>query len=159
MPTKIERQIAALTDLTTAQLKARYVELCGEPPRSKHRQHLIRRIAWRLQALAEGDLSERARRRAAELANDADLRVRSPSMPGDHPEETSHRPSRDPRLPAPGTLLVRAYHRQTCQVLVREQDFEYAGQLFGSLTAVARHITGRHWNGYHFFGLTAKGER
>lgn len=129
------------------------------PPRSKHRQHLIRRLAWRMQAVAEGDLSERAKRRAAELANDADLRVRSPARPHDDAEETSHRPSRDPRLPAPGTLLVRAYRKQTCQVLVREQDFEYEGQLYGSLTAVARQITGRHWNGYHFFGLTAKGDR
>jgi hypothetical protein len=46
-----------------------------EETRSRHREHLFRRIAWRLQALAEGDLSERARGRAREIARDADLPV------------------------------------------------------------------------------------
>ena len=50
----------------------------GEESRSNHKQFLFRRIAWRIQALAEGGLSERARRRALEIANDADLRIRAP---------------------------------------------------------------------------------
>ena len=50
----------------------------GEPSRSRHKMHLIRKIVWRIQAQAEGDLSERARRRAKELANDADVRVTPP---------------------------------------------------------------------------------
>src|SRR5437763_1361393 len=48
-----------------------YRELFGEESRSSNHAHLFRRIAWRLQAKAQGDLSERARKRALELAEDA----------------------------------------------------------------------------------------
>ncbi len=57
----------------------------------------------------------------------------------------------------PGTILVRQYAGQTLQVMVLEQGFEYDGQLYKSLTAVAKRITGKHWNGFHFFGLSKKG--
>ncbi|MGV6815284.1 MAG: DUF2924 domain-containing protein [Phycisphaerales bacterium] len=49
--------------MTVPQLRQRYAEVFGEPTRTKSRVHLIKRIAWRTQALREGDLSERARRR------------------------------------------------------------------------------------------------
>lgn len=78
MSANIEQEIATMRPMTIKQLKERYVELYGEPPRSGHRVHLVRRILWRQQALAEGDLSERASQRAAELANDADLRLSAP---------------------------------------------------------------------------------
>ena len=68
----------ALRGQTVAQLKVKYRELFGDESRSNHKQFLVRRIAWRLQALAEGDLSERARERALSLARDADLRLRAP---------------------------------------------------------------------------------
>ena len=55
-----------------------WAEVFGESARTSHKVWLIKRIVWRLQSLAEGDLSERARRRAAELANDADLRLYPP---------------------------------------------------------------------------------
>lgn len=66
----INAEVAAMQRLTAGQLQEKYAEVCGEPARSRHRQWLIRRIAWRLQALAEGDLSERARRRVADLATE-----------------------------------------------------------------------------------------
>ena len=155
MPLDIDREIAALRQLTVSELRNRHLELFGEPARSVHKEHLVRRIAWRMQALAEGDLSERARKRAAELACDADLRVRPPGESRDSTEARPEKrpPPRDRRLPAPGTLLVRAYRGCSCQVKVLERGFEYDGQIYGSLTAVARQITGQHWNGYHFFGL------
>ncbi len=78
MPLNIDCEIAGLRQLTVKQLRARHREVCGQPTRSPHKEHLVRRIAWWLQALAEGDLSRRARRRAAELACDADLRLRAP---------------------------------------------------------------------------------
>lgn len=74
----IDREQAALRQMTVRQLRSRYQELFGEPPRSAHKEHLVRRLLWRMQALAEGDLTDRARRRAAELARDADLRIRPP---------------------------------------------------------------------------------
>src|SRR5271170_5865924 len=74
----IHHEITALQRLTIQQLRARYAAVYGEGTSASNRVWLIKRIAWRLQALAEGDLTERARRRAAELANDADLRMFPP---------------------------------------------------------------------------------
>ncbi len=73
----ISSEIDDLRHKTVTELQNRYLEVFGEPSRSNHKQFLIRRIAWRLQALAEGDLSERARERALSLAQDADLRRRA----------------------------------------------------------------------------------
>ncbi len=156
MPLNIDCEIAELRQLTVTQLRARHRELCGQPAGSPHKEHLVRRIAWWLQALAGGNLSQRARRRADELVREADLRVRAPRR---QPQTAStakvaSTPPRDPRLPLPGTILVRGYRGRTRQVKVLEQGFEYDGQSYGSLTAVTKQITGQHWNGYHFFGLS-----
>ncbi len=63
--------------MTVGQLKQRYIDVFGEETRLNIRQFLILRVAWRSQSLAEGGLSERARRRAIEIANDTDIRVRA----------------------------------------------------------------------------------
>src|SRR5262245_45582947 len=78
MDLDIGQQLAALKRLTVKELRDRYAETFGEPTNGNNRAWLLKRIAWRLQALAEGDLSERARQRAAELARDADLRTTMP---------------------------------------------------------------------------------
>ncbi len=73
--------IAAIDEVPSLKipaLKKRYRELFGEESKSSNKQLLFRRIAWRLQAKVEGDLSERARRRALEIADDADLRILAP---------------------------------------------------------------------------------
>ena len=75
MNESLSRQIDALRTLTLQQLHHKHLELFGEPCSSRHRQHVVRRIGWRLQVLAEGGLSERAHRRALEIADDADLRI------------------------------------------------------------------------------------
>ena len=69
METTIREEIEALRHMTVAQLKKKYTEVFGEETRSHHKHFLFRRIAWRIQALAEGGLSERARRRALEIAH------------------------------------------------------------------------------------------
>lgn len=150
-----EEQFAAMGRMTPTELQERYVEVFGERPRSRNRQWLFKRIAWRLQALSEGDLSERTRRRAMELANDADLRTTAP-------KDTKIRVAMpvvraDGRLPVPGAMLTREYQGRTVEVLVLPKGFEFEGRVYRSLSAVAKAITGSHWNGYHFFGL--KGER
>ncbi len=155
---EIDRNISELKQMTVHELKNYHLKLFGETPRSRHKQHLLKRIVWRLQSLAEGDLSERARQRAVELACDADIRVRAPRRrprAAAIPKLPAAAP-RDRRLPMPGTLLVRSYRRETLQVKVLEEGFEYDGQIFASLTAVAKRITGQHWNGYHFFGLSER---
>jgi hypothetical protein len=76
--TQIREEIEGLRSLTTAQLKEKYREVFGEQSRSNHKQFLFRRLAWRIQGNAWGGLSERARRRAIEIADDAALRIRAP---------------------------------------------------------------------------------
>src|SRR5260370_10042577 len=72
------REIDALSGQSVGKLKIRYLEVLGHESRSNQKQYLVRRIAWRLQANTEGDLSERARARALALAEEAGLRIRSP---------------------------------------------------------------------------------
>jgi hypothetical protein len=150
----IVNEVAALQRLSMAQLRHRFAEVFGEATAAGNRTWLVKRIAWRLQALAEGDLSERARRRAAELARDADLRLnppRSKTAPATPPETAGVPETIDPRLPPPGTILTRPYKGQQLQVQVLTEGFAYAGRVFPSLSAVAKAVTGTHTNGYHFF--------
>jgi hypothetical protein len=159
MKLDIEREVAALRRMSTGQLCERYAELFGEPTRTRHRTYLIRKIAWKLQALVEGDLSERARRRAAELAHGTELRVMPPKANEvvQAPAVITHAPiTTDSRLPAPGTAMVRQYKGRTLQVLVLPDGFEFEGERYKSLSAVAKKITGSHVNGYRFFGLEGK---
>src|SRR6516165_2217799 len=107
--------------MTIGQLRQRFAELFGEATLASNRTWLVKRIAWRLQALAEGDLSERARRRAAELARDAYLRLnppRSKITPAIPQQPVSVPTSIDPRLPPPGTILTRSYKGQQLHVQV-----------------------------------------
>jgi hypothetical protein len=107
MALNIGREITALKKMTVANLRRRYAEVFGENTTSRHKQFLIRRIVWRLQANQEGDLSERARRRAEELANEADLRLLAPkgSSGSGRTLVRSFTPTHDRRLPMPGAVL------------------------------------------------------
>jgi hypothetical protein len=151
----IVNEIAALQRLSIGQLRQRFAEVFGETTNASNRTWLVKRIAWRLQALAEGDLSERARRRAAELARDADLRLNPPpsktTTTTPPPEPVSVPVPVDPRLPPPGTILTRPYKGQLVQVQVLTDGFAYAGRVFPSLSAVAKAVTGSHCNGFLFF--------
>src|SRR6516165_3594957 len=123
--------------MTIGQLRQRFAELYGEATQASNRTWLVKRIAWRMQALAEGDLSERARRRAAELARDADLRLnlpRSKTTTATPPEPIRIPTPVDPRLPPPGTILSRPYKGQLVQVQVLTDGFAYAGRVYPSLS-------------------------
>jgi hypothetical protein len=158
----ILNEVATLQRLTIGQLRQRFVELFGEATAASNRTWLIKRIAWRRQALAEGDLSQRARRRAAELAQDADLRLNPPrgkTTPATAPEPVSLPAPSDPRLPPPGTILTRPYKGQQLQVQVLTEGFAYAGRVYASLSAVAKVITGTHTNGFLFFRNTLNNQK
>jgi hypothetical protein len=162
MELNVHKEVAALRRLGPKELRTRYAEVFGETTGAHNKVWLIRRIAWRLQALAEGDLSERARRRAEELANDADLRLNPPRpKPADAPPAATPAapivPPRDSRLPPVGSVLARVYRGQTLQVRVLADGFEFEGAAYPSPSAVARAITGSHCNGYLFFRLVGKG--
>ena len=155
------KKVQALESMTIGELRDEYLEVFGEATRSGNKRFLIRRIAWQLQALREGGLSERALRRASELADESHLRTRAPRIPspgaadGD-PARTISRsfsPPHDPRLPMPGTILTREYRGKMIQVMVLDKGFEFEGQAYRSLTAIAEAVTGSHWNGHQFFGI------
>src|SRR5438309_381485 len=125
---------------TVAGLASRRCVSVGEESRSSNHGHLFRRIAWRLQANAEVGLSERARRRAAELANDADLRLRAPRRfwHADGSVGLEPCPARDPRLPPVGTVLKRVYGERTIEVTVLGTGFEYQRKSCPSLSLIAQ---------------------
>ena len=102
-------EVGTLGRMTPAQLRARYQYLFGQPSRSGNRQYLVKRLTWRDQSLAEGGLSERAKRRAEELARDANLRTTVPRPPkrGDGPGGRAPRGDR-PRTPVLGVAARRA---------------------------------------------------
>jgi hypothetical protein len=163
MDPRIVRAIEELGGLNVAALKIKYRKLFGEDSRSSNKQFLFRRIAWQLQANAEGDLSERARRRAAEIADDADLRTRAPAgfWTGASPNTVSgpldrSRAQKDWRLPAPGSLLARRYEGRDIVVKILDDGFEFQSRRYGSLSAIAREVTGTRWNGLLFFGLAER---
>ena len=152
----VENEVAALQQMSTGELRERYADVFGEEPRSRHKAYLIRKIAWRLQANAEGDLSERTRRRAEELAVDSDVRTTPPR--GESVATTPKRTTKtavqlDSRLPVPGTAITRKYKGRTLEVRVLKNGFEFGGQKFKTLSAVAKTITGSHCNGFRFFKL------
>jgi hypothetical protein len=161
MKTTVLMEIENLRRASLAALREKYREVFREEARSRHREHLFRRIAWRVQALAEGDLSERARQRAGEIARDADLRIIAPAgfftvggeavrtTPGDR----TGRPH-DSRLPLPGSLLTRTWKGRSLLVEVLTDGFRYENRQYSSLSAIATEITGTRWNGLAFFGLT-----
>jgi len=157
-------EIETLRRESLAGLREKYRKVFQEEARSRHREHLFRRIAWRLQALAEGDLSERARGRAHQIARDADLRMIAPpdffTVSGECIRTTQANRSRreqDSRLPLPGVLLTRKWKGKTLLVEVLTTGFRYENQQYSSLSAIAVAITGTRWNGLAFFGLTRSG--
>ena len=157
-------EIEKLRRVSLAALRQKYREVFGEETQCRHREHLFRRIGWRLQALAEGDLTERARDRAQQLARDADLRLVAPpsfftlgSEPVRTTPEAGNRRSLDSRLPLAGTLLSRQWKGRTILVEVLADGFRFENQSYASLSAIAVAITGTRWNGLAFFGLTGKG--
>ena len=156
-------EIENLRQMKVSALRAKYREVCGEEPRSSNKHLLFRRIAWRLQANIEGDLSERARKRALEIADDADLRILAPvgffaasALPDVTKTLQRAGARRDRRLPAPGTLLTRQFENRQIVVTVLENGFEYQSRQYRSLSAIAREITGTRWNGLLFFGLSER---
>jgi hypothetical protein len=165
MTLNLHREMVLMQKMTTKELKRKYADLFGEMVNTNNRTWLTRRIAWRLQANEQGGLSERARARAAEIADDADLRVTAPKdmTPEPAPERTASRTVSatecDDRLPPAGTVLTREYKGQTLKVLVQADGFEFEGERFRSLSALAKSITGSHVNGFAFFNLQKGGTR
>ena len=140
------RQVVALEGMSTPDLKARWRELYGKEPPGFNRQFLIKRLAYRIQELAYGGLSEQTRDRLTQVLKDEGY-----DSLGRKTGRRSIKGS-EKRL-TPGTVLVREYDGDLHHVNVVTGGFEYRGMFYKSLSAVARRITGTRWNGPRFFGL------
>jgi len=138
----IEAEIAGLFDRSRQELRLAWRRLHRtEPPLGLSRDLLIRSLAYELQQRAHGRPNLVLRRRLQSLAGGSERGARSV----------------DPGVVLKaGSTLVREWRRRTHTVLVRENGFEYEGQRYRSLTMIAEQITGTHWSGPRFFGLTRK---
>ena len=134
-------RLVALKTTPTPKLKEQWRQLFeGEPP-AFNRRYLESRLAYRIQELAYGGLKPETVRRLEKLGEELDGgRV-----------DVRKRPAND--RPISGTRLIRDYQGVEHCVTVRDNDFEYQGRPYKSLSAIARAITGTQWNGVVFFGL------
>ena len=142
----LAEQIANLQSLSTAELAAEFERLLGRPPRYRSKPWLQKRIAFGLQVAAHGGLPAPARAELERLAADLHL-----------PNAAPRRGDERGAQPKPGNVLQREWRGQQIRVHVTQAGFEWDGREFGSLSAVAKAITGQHWNGRLFFGLTQRG--
>jgi hypothetical protein len=132
-------QLAALKSAPVGQLKAKWRELFDQEPPPYNRRFLESRLAYRIQELAFGGLSQETTERLEALAEELEGKL--------------SRRRRVENLPIAGTRLIREWKGIEHTVTVRENDFEYQGRPYQSLSAIARSITGTRWNGHIFFGL------
>lgn len=138
--------------MKTGRLRTEFERLSGRPTGSWNRTWLVRKVSWLIQAAArqESDVDV-----SLTLVPEVRDQPRSPRL--DAPIQVlPGRGVRDPRLPRPGTELIRVYRGLRLAVRVLDHGFEWNGMLYASLSAVAKAITGQHWNGRLFFGLTPR---
>jgi Protein of unknown function (DUF2924) len=135
-------QIAALKGKSTSELRETWLQLFDREAPVLGRRYLEDRLAYRVQELHLGGLSDRARRKLDALADQLEPKAAR---------------RRDPGRPIAGTQLRRQWQGVEHVVTVREHDFEYDGRPYRSLSAVARAIAGSRWNGWAFFGLRHSG--
>jgi hypothetical protein len=147
-------RLAEIQAMTTGRLRAEFERLSGRPTGSWNREWLRRKVSWLVQEQArqEADVVE-----APTLVLEVRDQPRSPRL--DAPIQILPSPVRDPRLPKPGTVLVRDYRGLRLLVTILERGVEWNGRAYSSLTAVAQAITGAHWNGRLFFGLSRRNRR
>ncbi len=149
MSTGTSTHIAELQQLPMRDLQQRWRDLIGADPPRYNRGFLIRRLAYRLQELAYGGLSQAARARMDELLAEAGCdELGSPQV-----KKQLARGRRE--MPIAGTRLIREWNGQPHEVTAVPGGFAYRGRRYRSLTAVAELITGTHWNGPAFFGVRA----
>jgi hypothetical protein len=134
-------RLAALKAMSVNELKTEWQALFDAPAPNNSRTFLESRLAYRIQELIYGGPDKQTRRLLDLLADEV--------------EGTLTRKSQiaDPRNPVVGTKLIREWDGVAHTVTVLKEGFEWGGQRYKSLSAVARAITGTRWNGYRFFGL------
>jgi hypothetical protein len=159
-------RIARVEQMRPRELREVYRHTFGRDTTSGNRAWLVRAITNRLREI---DLSHQrpvavavAREVAKDFGCEASFASYLETLPPCAPilrpaEDAFERPraaeGRDRRIPPPGTVLVRHFGDRDYRVTVTEDGFMLGRHRYRSLSAVARAITGKHWNGYLFFGL------
>ncbi|NUN47672.1 MAG: DUF2924 domain-containing protein [Candidatus Brocadiae bacterium] len=139
-------ELGKLAKLPTGSLREKYEILFGKPVKTGNRQFLLKKVAWKLQADAHGGLSEKAKARAEEIVQVGGVGTKLA-------KKLAEAKPRDPRLPAAGSVITKTWREKELQVLVGENDFEYEGTKWRSLSAIASKLLGCPSNGYLFFNL------
>jgi len=134
-------RLAVLKTTSTSELRQKWRQLFETEPPLYNRRFLESRLAYRIQELAYGGLKPETIERVDALAE---------QLAGGSPGNRKLRA--DPR-PISGTWLIREWQGIEHCVTVRDNDYEYQGRPYTSLSAIARAITGTRWNGWIFFGL------
>ncbi|MFH1621636.1 MAG: DUF2924 domain-containing protein [Candidatus Omnitrophota bacterium] len=158
------KEIMGYKDYTLAELKAKYKALYGpESATPSNKVYLWRKIAYKLQEIEHGGLSSQAQGKIEEFIQKydpvnnkalrpidvSDIKGKKSKLSRDKPLDFA----RDRRLPIPGTLITKEYKDIHLEIKVLEKGFEYNKKHYRSLTAIAKEVTGAHWNGYLFFNL------
>jgi hypothetical protein len=156
-------ELDRLGRMQPAELQRLHLRLFGSTVRSGNAKLARRRIAWHVQAEAEGGVPESARIRALAIAKEASLRMHLRHGGVDsslnNATVTEIVSDHDSRLPMPGSIIVKERRGKTLMVHVLGAGFEYDGRRFSSLSAIATDITGTKRNGFLFFGLTKEPKR
>ena len=140
------RRIAELQSMDLDQLRDKWRELCGTEPPGYGKVMMRKRLAFRIQELTWGGISEETKIRMKQILVEAGYDELGRKV----------RPAKPDQL-LPGTMLIREWAGERHEVLVVDGGFDYRGRRFKSLSAVARHITGTKWNGPLFWGLRGNG--
>ena len=149
-------QIMELKEKALGDLQTKYQKLFpGQQAPSNNRVYLWRKIAYRLQELEYGGISSETQGKIQQLIQQYDpinnKTLRPNTIPENRPKKSKL--SRDKRLPIPGTVIIKEYKGIKLEVKILESGFEYHNKVYKSLTAIAKEVTGAHWNGYLFFNL------
>ena len=152
MTDTVLKQLTELERMSVAKLKERWRALFGTEPPAYNRTFLVKRLSYRVQELAYGGLSRQTRERLDRILDEEGY-----DELGRPPREKPT--GRGQTGIVPGTTLIRFWNGQRHVVTALEEGFEYHGQRFRSLSAVARKITGTSWSGPVFFGLKGKARK
>ena len=155
MQANTTEHIEGLKTAGTKQLSTLYRQYFGDRPAPGNRTFLIRQLTYRIQEQTSGELSPQTNDKIQELIRSYDPINRTVIRSSTGTTETG----RDIRLPTPGSFITKVYKGKRLDVKVQEKGFEYQGTVYSNLSAVAKAITGAHWNGFVFFGVKNNGRK
>jgi hypothetical protein len=141
MTNSLSLELGRLATMRPVELRSRWREVYGNVAPNISPDLLGRGIAYRLQEQALGKLPSHIERELYRLNGKVGTSAPTPSRRG-------------PILP--GTRFVREWNGKTIAVTATDSGFEWNNDTYRSLSEIARKVTGAHWSGPRFFGLTAK---